>query len=479
LQRILRLLIALAIIALPVAASASTGHTVYVADGDAPGSFEVVGHDPLMNRGMNAAPAVKGDYAYIGSRTDAKAGNQNHAGVFVVDIHDPSSPKIVTEIGPPDEGNEGETSRELRIWPQQNLLIVENLGSNCSYLIHECSPRAVDDHFSFYDISGKNAAAPKLVSTYTPSMNPHEFYLWLDPKRPGRALMFISTPGGGKGQMMVTDITHARDKKFTELATWQAIIPDPQTDNRLHSLSVSPDGKTGYVAYLGGGSFLIDTSDFANAKPKPEVRLITPLQNRVHWGDPGAHSAVPIWGQDYYLTTDEVYGDALKAISSGGGCPWGWARTVDIHNPEKPKVVAEYKLPQNEADYCQTDPPRPSSSYSSHNPTLTQHIAFVTWHSGGLQAIDLTDPTKPTEAAGWVPDPEPYVVQEDPALSAGQDKVVVWSYPIIQNGLIYVVDIRNGLYILRYKGPYDTEVARTKFLEGNSNLGDALRLGKL
>src|SRR3954471_23793261 len=32
-----------------------------------PGSFELVGHDPLMYRGMNAAIAVKGDYVYVGS----------------------------------------------------------------------------------------------------------------------------------------------------------------------------------------------------------------------------------------------------------------------------------------------------------------------------------------------------------------------------------------------------------------------------
>jgi hypothetical protein len=34
------------------------------------GSFTLVGHEPLMSRGMNAAIAVHGDYAYIGSRTD-------------------------------------------------------------------------------------------------------------------------------------------------------------------------------------------------------------------------------------------------------------------------------------------------------------------------------------------------------------------------------------------------------------------------
>ncbi len=71
---------------------------------------------------------------------------------------------------------------------------------------------------------------------------------------------------------------------------------------------------------------------------------------------------------------------------------------------------------------------------------------------------------------------------EDPRLS-GDDvnagdrtdqKVVMWSYPVIQDGLIYTVDLRNGLYILKYNGPYSHEVDSVGFLEGNSNQGDAL-----
>ena len=50
----------------------------------------------------------------------------------------------------------------------------------------------------------------------------------------------------------------------------------------------------------------------------------------------------------------------------------------------------------------------------------------------------------------------------------------MWSYPVIQDGLIYTVDLRNGLYILKYKGPYQAEVDNINFLEGNSNQGDAL-----
>ncbi|MDQ3941077.1 MAG: hypothetical protein M3238_06995 [Actinomycetota bacterium] len=438
---------------------------------DARGRFEVVGHDPLMNRGMNAALAVHGDYAYVGSRTDGKAGNANNAGVFVVDISNPAKPEVVHEIGPPNEGNEGETSREMRIWPEQDVLIVMNLFSNCSELIHMCQPAPGDDNFRFYDISGKRAAAPKLVAEYVPSMNPHEFFLWQDPRNPKRALLFVSTPGD-EAQMLVTDISRARDKKFAEVATWSSVAQDS-----LHSVALSPDGERAYLSHLTGGVLIADTSEVAQGKRKPAIRTITAPADAATWDGVDVHSAVPLFGKDYLLTTDEKYGDLLRVLGSGG-CPWGWSHIVDISSERKPKTIAEYKLPQNDENFCRTDPPRPSSSYAAHNPTLTQNLAFVTWHAGGLQTIDISDPRKPRRAAEFFPNPLPFVFQEDPALSAGQDKVVMWSYPIIKDGLIYVVDVRNGLYILRYNGPFDDEVDRISFIEGNSNLGDVARLAR-
>ena len=41
---------------------------------------------------MNAALAVHGDYAYVGSRTD---GTHLNSGVLVVDVSDPASPEVV------------------------------------------------------------------------------------------------------------------------------------------------------------------------------------------------------------------------------------------------------------------------------------------------------------------------------------------------------------------------------------------------
>ena len=100
------------------------------------------------------------------------------------------------------------------------------------------------------------------------------------------------------------------------------------------------------------------------------------------------------------------------------------------------------------------------------------------WHSGGLQAIDVSDPGVPAQTGWFSPTPLGAVANEDPALSRGPNKVVMWSFPIVKNGLIYVVDIRNGLYVLRYTGARSNEVSRVTFLEGNSNLGDAGRIAK-
>ncbi len=287
----------------------------------------------------------------------------------------------------------------------------------------------------------------------------------------------MSTPSTRRDNILVTDISRARDGAFDEIASWRADFLPPQDRGRLHSLSISVYGDRAYLSYLQSGFFVVDTSEIAANFPTPEIKLVAPLATRVFWPGAGPHSAVKLFNNRYVMVADEVYGSR----SSGGGCPWGWVRMIDISNEQQPEVVAEYRIdPYNEPDFCTTEENTPErdrlSSFSSHNPTVLQNLAFITWHSAGLQAVIINDPTNPQHAAEFKPQPLPFVHTEGPALSSGIDKVVMWSYPIIKDGLIYVVDLRNGLYILRYHGRFAADVARIRFLEGNSNLGDALAL---
>jgi hypothetical protein len=82
------------------------------------------------------------------------------------------------------------------------------------------------------------------------------------------------------------------------------------------------------------------------------------------------------------------------------------------------------------------------------------HVAF-----GRVPGREHPPPDAAFQLAEFYPRPLDEVMLEDPRLSSDPDtgnheKVVMWSYPIIADGLIYVTDVRNGLYILKYRGPH-------------------------
>jgi hypothetical protein len=517
--------------------------------GGTPGTahnFELVGHDALFGRGMNAALALYTDhatgktFAYVGNRTDGSStcgvGDPRpgpcphpHPGILIENVSHPAHPVNAGEIGPPYAGNVGITTRELRVWPQKKLLMVMNF--RCSSQIHAC-PAGTDATFpfdiKFFDLA--DPVHPRFIGSYVTTskagvaIKPHEMYLWVDPHDANRALLWQSTPSTSvdpnRPNLVIADIsavpgsfagpnpapigTPAPVREVAE-GNWNQLFPGADNpanydnDLSLHSMAPTADGKRMYMAYLRGGMLVLDTSKVvAAASPPGQVislndSLITPIASRATWGAGNhctghtavgcseSHSAVPVPGRPFELSTDEVYG---TFTTPSFGWPWGWARLINVADPAAPSIVGEYKIFQDTPafqgsanDDAVTEQFR---SYSSHNPTVLPDLAFIDWHSGGLQAIDIANPAAPSQAGWFSPTPLASVANEDPALSQGNNtahnKVVLWSYPIIRKGMIYVVDIRNGLYILRYTGPRADEVSRIRFLEGNSNLGDAMRL---
>ena len=126
------------------------------------GKLTQVGHEPLMDRGMNAAIAVHGDYAYIGSRTDGGHVGQPQGGMMVVDVSDPADPAL---LGPPLDPKPGESTRELRVWRSQDILIVLNTNCGVGPTLHHCTIPSISN-IRFYDIAGANATDPKLLNQF-------------------------------------------------------------------------------------------------------------------------------------------------------------------------------------------------------------------------------------------------------------------------------------------------------------------------
>ncbi len=504
---------ALACVVVALAAPLSVlGDTTVASGGATPGTasnFTLVGHNPLFARGMNAALAIYGNHVYVGNRTDGSAGHV-HPGILIVDISNPASPTVVGEIGPPNAGQVGITTRELRVWPQKKLLIV--MKFRCSSVIHACPPgndTTFPFRIDFYDLS--DPIHPSFIGSHVTrssagtAIKPHEFFLWIDPKNADRALIWESTPTSSvnpaRPNLVIEDISAVpsggpvrlvAEGNWNQFFPGAAIAANYDFDLALHSMTPRVDGTRTYLAYLRGGFGILDTSKVANDEvPAGTVEslnddLLTPVPFPT-WGTgphcPGhtaegcaeSHSAVPLPGRPFAITIDEVYG---TFTASSFGWPWGWARLWNVAQPRRPHIIGEYKLPQNTPAYTPAPGENEFTSYSSHNPTALRNLVLDSWHSGGLQAIDVEDPGLPMQGGWFSPAPLPAVATEDPALSRGPNKVVIWSFPIVRDGLIYVVDIRNGLYVLRYTGPHADEVAGISFLEGNSNLGDALRIAK-
>ena len=502
---------------------------------------QLVGHNPLFNRGMNAALAIYDHFVYIGNRTDSSStcvgptGRPSgetcphpHPGILIVDVSDPAKPTIAGEIGKTFAGNVGITTRELRVWPDKKLLIVMNF--RCSTKLHACkdgNDKQFPFDIAFFDLS--DPIKPKFITRYVPTsrtgtaVKPHEMFLWVDPSNGDRALLYLSTPTISKDptlpNLIVVNIsTVTKDGHVTEIAegNWNDLYPGTNRSDYpvasasrkmcgpydcnliVHSMGVSVDGTRAFLATEAGQFLILNTAAVAKYKARDHVvslhgDLMTKPDARPVWGQtpadprevpakckkrcPNGHSAVKVPGRSLVLTTDEVYG---TYNDPSAGCPWGWARLINIADEAHPIIVGEFKVPQDSQWFCgspyddaQTEQ---FTSYSSHNPTVLRNLAIVAWHSGGLQVIDISDAAHPVSAGSFFPSALETVATEDPALSRGPNKVVVWSYPIIKDGLIYVVDVRNGLYIVRYTGARAHEVDGIKFLEGNSNLGDAARL---
>jgi hypothetical protein len=417
---------------------------------DAPfgGSVEIVGHHDLGGRGMSSAIAIADDTIYVGSRIDDRS-------ILILDVSDPSTPVQVGEI----PGALGMSSRELRAVADLNLLVV--LSLRCDPMLHGCSetggrPEAIE----LFDITDR--AAPVLTATYPIKgstffpRGPHEFYLRRDGER---VLIFVAAPPASPSLEVIDATDKANPVKFAEWDPRDAGLPgDGGADDILHSVSVSIDGQRLFLSHQLSGLLVADASAL------PAITLMTPPANALDFSPPGTvgpHSAVEVPNRDLVVITEEVY-----PAPYGTGCPWGKLRIADVSDPTAPVLLSEFGVAENDPATCAQ--PNERVAFTAHNATATENLAFVTWYSAGLQIIDLEDPAAPRSLVDFRPEPLASVITEDPSL--GAVPVEMWSYPVIKDGLVYVVDTRNGLYILRYHGLHAREVSEEDFLEGNSNL---------
>jgi len=368
-------------------------------------NFALVGHEPVGFAGSLGGLALKGDCAYVGSYAPA---------FHIVDISDPSRPALVRSVQMPA----GSRPVELRTVPDLNLLVVAGLGAK---------------RLLTYDVS--NCQQPTPLGALDLAVQPHEFFLW---RNGPKVLAYIAAFDTGPPSLLVVDLSDPAAP--VEAARWTAAEDGAQ--GILHSLSVSADGGIAYLALWNGG-FLVASVDL------PQIAI-----ERAADGSfapallPNVHSAVPMRDPRFVLLASEVF-----------RCPFAGIAVADVSDPSHPKVASRFTLPENRC----TDLPSPDAYFTPHNPLIAGSMAFVSWYAAGVQAVDLSDPAAPKRAGQFVPTGE-----GAPGVGPlGSYPVQMFSYPILRDGLLYVVDSQTGLYVLRYTGPGADALQTLGLAEGN------------
>src|SRR3954471_12853096 len=152
-------------------------------------NFDLVGHTDLQQRGMNSPIAVAGSCAYVGDRYYSSSSTEPvraNGGIAIVDISDAANPQETGTIPPMGLS----TQREMRADAGLGILVVEGYSPYIDGYA-DTAPDAIN-YLKVYDIHS-DCLHPTLLSTYDfVNRAPHEFFLWKDPKHPGRALAYVT-----------------------------------------------------------------------------------------------------------------------------------------------------------------------------------------------------------------------------------------------------------------------------------------------
>jgi hypothetical protein len=489
-------------------------------------NFTLVGHNPLLDqqtglpRGQNGGIAAVRDCLYVGTNIGLQP-------TVIVDMADMSNPTLVGPL-PGGIAGRGSGVEGIEAVPDLNLLV--NTVRTSGALGFDPPVEDTNAALLVYDVS--DCRHPVLAGRWdAPNVDLHYMNLWRDPNQSDRVLANVTfsnaQPDDGI-DIRVIDLTGCPKSCNPRVAAeWglraQYEIPpfvDTTYDGgtyhaqtQTHDVTSSLDGTRMYVAQLHFGYFELDSTALGKNQPcdassprSPDAtgHCLTVLNSNLNTarvipfgvGAGHTHGIVRLPGRPYVSMAHE-----------SADCPWAGIDMVYVGNQEQflpggpgtglirgdlmPRVVGTFSIPENQLERCPQPNQAPKSNtfgsaimrnglFSTHNVLAFPDLMLATWYSGGLRAIDVTNPFMPFEVGYFFNKPEsdlrwcgfdgpmyPYCgpiekgadgvpVQQRPT---GPPDIVARSYPIIMNGG-YVVysDANSGVYVLRYSGPHADEI---------------------
>lgn len=344
-------------------------------------------------------------------------------GVAVVDMTDPANPVRTATLRTPAM----QTPHESLVLNEKRGLLVAVMGNPAFH------PGVVD----VYDVN-EDCRNPVLQSSLPVGLLGHESGFAPD----GRTFYATSL---FNGTVTAVDLTNPR-----------VPVPLGVYEYPSHGFAVSQDGNRGYVAALGQGLVVVDTSEIQARAPNPRM----PEISRLDWpfrSVPQINVPITIGGKPFLVAVDEFAADENGNYDFEGNGPHvGAARIIDIADDGDPKVVSNIRLEVNQPKYRPQlggDPgaSNPVQGYAAHYCAVPRAddppIVACSFILSGLRVFDIRDPYAPREVAYFVAPPAPSPV-------IGERSNFAMSKPAFDSArrTVWYTDGNSGLYAVRLTG---------------------------
>ena len=420
-----------------------------------------VGYSGLEGRGGAFKMAIK----QVNGHWYLFLGHLWNRGWSIVDVTQPEDPKYLKFVPGPDN------TWTIQVDFHDNLLLT---GLQDFYVPWGFDPKKpVEEGILFWDISDPINWKP--LSHWKTGVKPGCGWVGSNCPNPiptgnttgthrngypgGKYAFAAAYQPGFKGLILVIlDVSDPKNPK--EAGKWwmpgqkdgEQLAPDTPPGTGFHGPAIIE----GTRAYLGYGSKLVilDIADVASPKLIGQLSFGPPFVA----GRTGVHDAFPIPGRDLlFVHSEGLGGDVIGQAKACEG-PLDLAAMVDIHDPQKPRMISTFPLPIPPKDspyknFC--DKP---GRFGPHNISLEYHLPdvqkqadliYLTYFNAGLRVFNIKDPRLPVETAWFIP-PTPTKrmgpIPEGPLVTETEDVLAD------TRGYIYITDKQWGLWILRHTG---------------------------
>ena len=382
--------------------------------------LDVLGAYDPGTAGLNASAVGLDGIAYLGSW--GSTAYCPGLGVRVIDVHDPTAP---TPIGTAADYT-GTTAEHLAAVHYATSAFTGNV---LFAGIQRCTGGdAPPGGLAIWDVTDpSNPSELSFLPTGRISRGVHEFTVG---QRGDHWYAYLAVPQSeitdGPGDLRIVDVTDPRQP--FEVADWGArrdaglpvgigaqcapICRGSVPQAWLHSVALSPDGRTAYLSYWDLGVIMLDVSE--PDMPRWLGRFAEPQA-----AEGNTHSISIAHDGKLALVADETFRP-----------PWGRLRLVDVQDPANPVQVGSFDTPDSAAGT-----PGEQYAYTIHNPLVDDRDptrAYLAWYADGIRLLDIADASRPVELTNWIPP------------RGG----MIWNVAFMGD-LLLAGDINHGLFVLR------------------------------